>query len=334
MKVKLINPDKGRNRSAFFPFLTWPGMFEMFDIEFSTYGSSDITFIGIDDFVDRKVSLEDSINKGIEFINKYKHERVFLFDPTDSTSLLGIYEVLANTNSQFLFKNQILNFTEYKYPTYFNKWFFSDCDDEIKIGYDITEKNRNKIRLSGWNLGFTNNAYHTFNDRNLNADLECDICAIYQYEHDINMDHGFRNDIAYTNHRYRPYEILHEMSNLKVAMGKVERSRYYEILNKSKFAISPFGMGEICYRDFELMQLGIPMIKPLMDKVLTEPNPYIPWETYIPVNPDWSNLTEIVNKILSEDYSIYLKMVENFRKTYRHSYLVSSLIQKWKNILN
>lgn len=334
MRIKLINPDKGRNRQAFYPFLQYSKMFEMFDIEFITYGQSDYTFIGVDDFVNRKISLDDSVNQGIEFVNKYKFEKVFLFDSTDSTSLLGVYEVLDNTNVQSLFKNQLLNFSDYSRPSYFNKWFFRLGDQGILKGYNISSKNISRIQLSGWNLGFYNTAYHTFIDRNLNdISMICDVCAIYQYEHDENYDHNYRNDISYTDHRYTPYEILHTRPDIKTAMGRLEQSQYYDILMKSKFALSPFGMGEICYRDFELMCLGIPMIKPEMNNVLTEPNIYIPWQTYIPVKPDWSNLIDVVDQLLSEDYTKFITISENFKKKFRSNYLVSELIRKWHQLL-
>ena len=43
----------------------------------------------------------------------------------------------------------------------------------------------------------------------------------------------------------------------------------------SKIGLSPYGQGEICYRDVELMQFGTLMIKPDMSKIHTIPNPYI-----------------------------------------------------------
>ena len=49
-------------------------------------------------------------------------------------------------------------------------------------------------------------------------------------------------------------------------------------------AFSPFGQGEVCYRDFEIFEFGVVMIKPSMERINTNPNPYIENETYIPVD--------------------------------------------------
>ena len=62
-------------------------------------------------------------------------------------------------------------------------------------------------------------------------------------------------------------------------------------------ALSPFGQGEVCYRDFEIFGFGVVMVKPTMERINTHPNPYIENETYMTVNLDWSNLNETIVKV-------------------------------------
>ena len=127
--------------------------------------------------------------------------------------------------------------------------------------------------------------------------------------------------------------VIYINANFKWIGGTYPINEYYSYLSKSKFGLSPFGMGEICYRDFELMRLGIPMIKPDMSKVITEPGIYIPWKTYIPVKHDWSNLIEVVDKLIL-NYDDYRNISENFRKQFRTQYLLSELTIKWFKFLN
>ena len=77
-------------------------------------------------------------------------------------------------------------------------------------------------------------------------------------------------------------------------------------------ALSPFGQGEVCYRDFEIPEFGVAMIKPNMDIVNTEPNPYIANETYISVELDWKNLNETVIKML-DNPNILSYIIDNSR---------------------
>ena len=72
-------------------------------------------------------------------------------------------------------------------------------------------------------------------------------------------------------------------------------------------------MGELCYRDLELIQWGCLLIKPDMSKVITEPDFFKPMETYVPVKPDWSDLNETIEKIL-DNFKDYQYIIDNSRE--------------------
>lgn len=73
---------------------------------------------------------------------------------------------------------------------------------------------------------------------------------------------------------------------------RVSQEEYYQELLNSKICVSPFGFGEICWRDFEAVLCQCLLIKPDMSHIETEPNIYVPYETYIPVKWDFSDLEE------------------------------------------
>ena len=99
-------------------------------------------------------------------------------------------------------------------------------------------------------------------------------------------------------------------------------------LYRSRLALSPFGMGEVCYRDFEIIGLGVAMIKPSMELVDTSPNCYVEDETYIPVNLDWSNLNEVVKKTLDNPQKIQY-IIESSRQKYKEIYSAHNFCMHW-----
>jgi Glycosyl transferases group 1 len=74
---------------------------------------------------------------------------------------------------------------------------------------------------------------------------------------------------------------------------------YVRELRSSKTCFSPFGYGEICWRDIEAFAYGAVLIKPDMSHLETCPDIYVPGVTYLPVNWDFSNLQEVVDMALA-----------------------------------
>jgi len=187
-----------------------------------------------------------------------------------------------------------------------------------------------RIKLSGYNLGSLLPHYHTHYP--CAQDKPYDVCAIYQGYHEENRDHGVRNDTFYTRHRTAAWDKLKELDNLSILMDKLPKEEYLEKMWKSKVALSPFGMGEVCFRDFELMQFGTIMVKPSMEHIQTIPNPYIAGQTYIPVEHDWNNLNTAVRQAV-EDYDNHQQVVQNFRREFLQQYTVENFVTHWYNIL-
>lgn len=73
---------------------------------------------------------------------------------------------------------------------------------------------------------------------------------------------------------------------------RVSAEEYYQEMLKSKICISPFGYGEICWRDFEAILCGALLVKPDMSYVETYPDIFEPYQTYVPVQWDFSDLED------------------------------------------
>ena len=68
-----------------------------------------------------------------------------------------------------------------------------------------------------------------------------------------------------------------------------------------RYRLSPFGIGEVCFRDFEAVHHECLLVKPSMAHIETRPNIYIPGETYVPVRWDFSDLADICRYYLDHE---------------------------------
>jgi hypothetical protein len=89
--------------------------------------------------------------------------------------------------------------------------------------------------------------------------------------------------------------------NVLVPNQRVDQQGYYQEMRSSRICISPFGYGELCWRDFETVLMGSLLVKPDMSHIHTEPNIFIPGETYVPVRWDFSDLSEVCARYLADD---------------------------------
>jgi hypothetical protein len=76
---------------------------------------------------------------------------------------------------------------------------------------------------------------------------------------------------------------------------------YYQEMRSARICVSPFGYGELCWRDFEAVLMGCLLVKPDMGHVRTDPNIFVPGETYVPVRWDFSDLPEVCARYLADD---------------------------------
>ena len=81
---------------------------------------------------------------------------------------------------------------------------------------------------------------------------------------------------------------------------RASAKRYYAELGLSRLTLSPFGWGEVCFRDYEAIALGSLLVKPDMSHLETSPNIYIPGETYIPIAWDFHDAREVCERYLGD----------------------------------
>lgn len=130
-----------------------------------------------------------------------------------------------------------------------------------------------------------------------------------QREHDL----MFRGNLfgkshdACRLHRLQTYRIYRKEAKLRktVPEGTVSHSAYIKELSSSKICLSPFGWGEICYRDFESFQSRTLLFKPKMDHLDTFPDYY---SSNAFIEYDWAG------KDLSEKISLTLDNISAYQE--------------------
>lgn len=112
------------------------------------------------------------------------------------------------------------------------------------------------------------------------------------------VDHGQQDVFAQRTTVFNSFKTL----TLNIATGaNVSKKKYWKELRNSKISVSPYGWGEICYRDFESLIAGSILVKPSMDHLDTFPNLYVPGETYVPISWEMDELKQVLEYLI-ENY--------------------------------
>ena len=325
IKIKLSDPN---NMKSFSGFIHTRDLLREYSIEITDSNDYDYEFIHSNVFVDTNLPLQQSIDMGLKNLSK-KSGDYFLFHGGDSTSIVGVYEVFTQSDAKFLFKKQLLSREDYKEKTATNRWFFGK-GSELDMGYDISKEVYDRMKLTGYNVAHNWPQLQHMQQGNDVRDI--DVCAIYQGILDNgNVDHEVRTDRLYTEHRRGAWDELQKIAkNHTIVAGKSTPPEFVEVLKRSKIGLSPFGMGELCYRDLEVIQWGCLLIKPDMSKVITEPDFFKPMETYVPVKPDWPDLNETIEKVLA-NFKDYEYIISNARDKVVEMYTYQNVCMHWYN---
>ncbi len=159
----------------------------------------------------------------------------------------------------------------------------------------VAENDLGKIKV-GWNMA-----------------LAEDILALKEYVSTLphvekTIDCSFRGSIkrdtitGYMRHAAREHlENLNSQFDIITTSARLSLSDYYNELLSSRICVSPFGFGELCWRDFEAVLCRSLLIKPDMGHIETRPDIFQPFKTYIPVKWDLSDLEEVCTYYLENE---------------------------------
>ncbi len=128
---------------------------------------------------------------------------------------------------------------------------------------------------------------------------------------------GLVSQPSLADHRKRILAVIEGDS--RFLTGEVGQKQYNRELARSLAVLSPFGWGELCFRDFEAVLSGALLIKPDMSHLETWPDIFVDRETYIGFSWDAVDLIEKTEEIL--DNRKMLKYIAQSAYTVYHDQL-------------
>ncbi len=159
----------------------------------------------------------------------------------------------------------------------------------------------------GWNLGFGDFVYTTAYAELLDM-LVLGRIRLPQFfdpcrKKTIDVHTRFKvgNEPTYSLHRSLALKGIEELRCVKSGAGRIPKSQFSKELANTKIVVSPFGWGEVCYRDFEAAFHGCCLVKPTMSHLRTWPDIFIEGQTYAPVDWDLTNLRVSIEQVLEDD---------------------------------
>jgi hypothetical protein len=163
------------------------------------------------------------------------------------------------------------------------------------FGSKIPDGHASRVK-TGWNLGVTKRLRHLLRHHGSRP--------VRRKIHDVfcRLSLGLEETKDwYQQHRADAVESLAPLSGdyqvlatgfLSGGRGFVDQRQYYREMRRSRIVFSPFGWGEVCWRDYEAVCFDCLLVKPSMDHLTTEPDIFRPEETYVPVRWDLSDVAE------------------------------------------
>ena len=287
----IVNKHLNPNSYAFiFPIIINIKNFNLFKIDI-IYKSPIKNYDLI--FVDSKFYINQFSNNDFDFISKslvnikknckkliYCDNEASIFINNKLFKYVDIYLKGRLPKDIIIYKNKLYGqrqFTDF----YFSKY---DVKDNIENYSNILNNQQIKQIKLGWNNGICDYTYFShikkiifkisgkiffkFNIKNIKKTNLISARIEQKYN---------RNTINY--HR----ELYSELFSNFCQLNRISRRKYFKELKNSNFSFSPFGWGEICYRDFESFLYKCILIKPDMDHIETWPNLYIKNKTYISI---------------------------------------------------
>ena len=331
IKIKLLEHEIHRNETTFRPFLFAQNTLKEVGIEFTTSDDYDYAWVGQASIIDKKKSLQESIDKGLEFLSKLGGDYMIV-DGQDATSLVGTIDVFRESNALLFLKNSYLkDFDLYKKGWVNGRIYWGEGEYSVP---DIDEL-KPKMKLTGCNwLGTIQPKWMNY-DSNKQYDISC----MFSWGDIENFEHDIQTNIPYDDHRRILLEKL-EKTDYNVVRResgiRLPQQEFYQNMYNSKIVMAPIGYGEMAVRDIEAAGFGSVLIKPDIDYIYSKPYVYEDGETYISCKYDWSDVEEKIDYVLSNYNELQPHLVENMRKQfteqYSHENLALHLYDMFRNL--
>ena len=282
-------------------------------------------------FLIRNPKNDNDFQSNIQGLRK-KYKKIYYFDD-DARAIISRPDLIPYVDKYFkgkIYKDKTEYFSETNHMATFAKYYFTKNNMREKItksSYEINHKDLEKIELS-WNLGigFYPMSTKIFRTASLISLVSSPKIGFYflknvskfirykKLKNKKTINAQFSDQGNYHGlHRKAILSVLKEFSN--VITEKTSNREFNNNIASSVATISPFGWGEICFRDFEAIYAKSLLVKPKMSHLETWPDIYQESFTYISIEWDHSNLKTVVEEIQNSPNK-YMNVVKNAERIY------------------
>lgn len=335
--LKILDWPQQRFYSETHPFYRWRKEFKDYGLHVKCYHHHLNNELKDADFLlihSRYFDKGKNLNNGedheqlVSYLREMKRtaEKLIWFDAADST---GSDDFSLLPHVDVFLKKQLLKDKSYYTAKNSNNdlriWLNSNSEKAVYPFEPCPVDQLHKLKL-GWNLGLNDYRYFGYKMSRLSNYLSY---ALYPLNFtdagkERPLDLTFRGTIHKEERvSYNAFEqrntilkLLKRFNGIIASGLPVSKRRYWKELRTSKISVSPYGWGEVCYRDFETFIAGSLLVKPCMNHLETYPNVYKPNETYIPVTWDLADLPEKLDHILTH-ISDYEEVAKNGQEVYK-----------------
>jgi len=268
-----------------------------------------------------------------------KKIKIFWFDTTDSTWITQ-FEVMPFVDKflkSHILKDKSLYLKNFRTGRIFTDFFDSIYNagekeekyphtekkylEKISISWAPCFENYNQNRYSFWSKVSNRLKPKTVNFMPEKLDIRF-VPPQKQRSVEISARFGLSHSRpSVVAHRKAVADILHERG---VDTSRIPLPDYFEEMRNAKISVSPFGVGEFCYRDYESIVCGATLLKPDMSHLETWPDFYKDNETYIAHKWDLSDLNEKIDFLLNND-DYRLNIAENAAGLYSNALSASGI---------
>lgn len=280
---------------------------------------------------------------------KKRIQKIIWFDTTDSTGTTQ-FNVMPFVDGYY--KSQLLKDRSLYLKPLYGYRIFTDyynklcgmCDKVKKLKSMSTllqKEHAHKLHLS-WNSAM--NDWGTYNF--LSGELITRIRAFLplkttyttrftKVDKNRPIDINGRIGSSHSNNTIRTHReaIINKLRKFNVDISRISRKRYLSEIRNSKIGVSPFGWGEVCYRDFEIIINGALLFKADMSHLETWPPLYAENETYIPYSWDLKDFKEKLRDILNNREKI-ITISKKAQELYAHYLYGNGRIEFCDRVIN
>lgn len=211
---------------------------------------------------------------GSDSVGPFDNDILGLVDSYLMRQLLANKEFYLQPHRRFYFRDK-----------YFEKYHFKNQEEFPLVQYTLDEVKKLGIY---WNLGLIDWKTQTSSKfiryfHIITRNKRFKVFSLGKDLIDRKIDLSFRGNLFPNSHdvsrfhRLQTYRNYRKTSSTRMVPkeGFLAHANFMKELGDTKICLSPFGWGEVCYRDFEAFQMRTLLFKPDMSHLETFPNLYL-----------------------------------------------------------